>query len=94
MNTGPRGLVCLDLQACNRAFFGPWPSITLDPRAQVKQLLPECTVLAQTMCGARVDHAHESPVWSRQATSSCHWENASDAVDAWSMPAVMVKLSF
>ena len=36
MNAGPRALVRLDSQARNRAdFFGPWPSITLDPGAQV-----------------------------------------------------------
>lgn len=36
MNAGARALVRLDSQARNRAdFFGPWPSITLDPGAQV-----------------------------------------------------------
>ncbi len=36
INAGPRAPVRSDSQAHNQAdFFGPWPSITLDPGAQV-----------------------------------------------------------
>ena len=58
-NSGPRGLVQLDTTACYKVdYFGAWPSITLDPGAQVEDLIK-----APLSCGS-----------DKGRRSDCDWQ--------------------